>query len=147
MRPRRLLIRYATGLTSAYVLTIVEVVAIVVALIGHGVVTRNNIITLVVVSVVGALAVALGAVLNVGPTLRWVSAGLTPTDAQLHHASRIMQYQSAITLTPWVLIAAIVLPVNYDQGPAVLIMFTSAILFGAIATVCTGFLLTLRTLR
>lgn len=147
MRPRRLLIRYATGLTSAYVLTIAEVVAIVVALIGHSAVTRNNVITLVVVSLVGALAVALGAVLNVGPTLRWVSAGLTPTDSQLHHAARIMQYQSAITLTPWLLIAAIVLPVNYDQGPYVLIMFTSAILFGAVATACTGFLLTLRTLR
>ena len=85
MRPRRLLIRYAAGLTFAYVLTVAEVVAIVASLVGRSVATSNNVITLVVVSVVGTVTVAVGAVLIIAPTLRWVGAGLTPTDSTVAH--------------------------------------------------------------
>ncbi len=147
MRPRRLLIRYAAGLTLAYVLTVAEVVAIVVSLIGRSFVTSGNVIALVVVSVVGTITVAAGAILTVAPSLRWLDAGLTPTDAQLSSATKTMRRQTAITLAPWALAAAILVPLNLDAEPAVLIVISSAILFGAIANVCTGFLCTLRTLR
>ncbi|GJF10664.1 adenylate/guanylate cyclase domain-containing protein [Mycolicibacterium cyprinidarum] len=147
MRPRRLLIRYAAGLTSAHLLTVAEVVAIVVSLAGGSVVTSYNVIALVVVSIVGTAAVAAGAVLIVAPSLRWLSAGLTPTHAQLRTATNTMRNQAIVTLAPWVLMAAILVPLNLDAAPAVLIVIASAILFGAIATVSTGFLFTLRTLR
>ena len=147
MRPRRLLIRYVAGLTSAYVLTVAEVIAIVAALIGRSVVTTGNVITLVVVGVGGTATVAAGAVLNVAPSLRWMSAGLTPTDAQVRAATKVMRRQYLITVAPWVLAAAILVPLNLGSGPAVLVALPAAILFGAIATVCTGFLFTQRTLR
>lgn len=147
MRPRRLLIRYATGLTSAYLLTVAEVVAIVVSLLGRSVVTTANVITLVVVTAGGIVTVAAGAVMIVAPSLRWTSAGLTPTDAQLRAATKITGRQWAISAAPWIIAAAILVPLNLDARPAVPIVMASAILFGAIATVCTGFLFTLRTLR
>lgn len=147
MRPRRLLTRYAAGLTWAYVLTVAEVVTIVVSLVGRNVVTSGNVIAFVVVSVVGTATVAVGAVLIVAPTLRWLDTGLSPTDAQLRSATKMMRRQSAITLAPWGLAAAVLVPLNIDAGPTGLIVLASAILFGAIATVCTGFLFTIRTLR
>lgn len=147
MRPRRLLIRYAAGLTSAYVLTVAEVVAIVVPLIGPSVLTPGNVIALVAISVVSTIAVATAAVLIIAPSLQWVSAGLTPTGAQLRSATKTTRRQSAITVAPWALAAAVLVPLNLDAEPAVLIVIVSAILFGAIANVSTGFLFTLRTLR
>lgn len=141
------MIRYATGLTSAYLLTVAEVVAIAVALIGRSIVTTPNVVTLAVISAVGALTVALGAVLNVAPTLRWMRAGLAPTDAQLRVATTIIGRQYAITIAPWVLAVAILTPLNLDHGIRVLIVLSAAFVFGVIASVCTGFLFTLRTLR
>jgi class 3 adenylate cyclase len=147
VRPRRLLIRFAAGLTFAYVLTVAEVVAIVVSLVGRSVVTAGNVITLVVVGLVGTATVAAGAVLIVLPTLRWMSAGLKPTDAQLRTATRTMRRQTAITVAPWVLIGAILVPLNLGAGTTTLTVIATATIFGAIATVCTGFLFTIRTLR
>ncbi|CAA0118524.1 putative protein [Mycolicibacterium vanbaalenii] len=147
MRPRRLLTRYAAGLTWAYLLTVAEVVAIVVSLVGRSAITPGNVIAFIAVSVVGTVTVAAGAVLIVTPTLRWLGAGLTPTDAQLRTATKMMRRQAAITLAPWVLAAAILVPLNIDTGATGLIILASAILFGAIATLCTGFLFTIRTLR
>ncbi len=78
--------------------------------------------------------------------MRWLGTGLSPTDAQLRSATKMMRRQSAITLAPWGLAAAVLVPLNIDAGPTGLIVLASAILFGAIATVCTGFLFTIRTL-
>ncbi|MGE0215235.1 adenylate/guanylate cyclase domain-containing protein [Mycolicibacterium sp.] len=147
MRPRRLLLRYAAGLTSAYVLTLAEVVAIVLALAGRRVITVGNVVTFGVVGFVGTATVAAGAVAILAPSLRWLGAGAEPTPAQVQTAARTMRRQAAITLAPWVLTAAILVPLNLDGDVAVFIVLTSALLFGAIATVCTGFLFTLRTLR
>ncbi len=147
MRPRRLLIRYAAGLTSAYVLTVAEVVLIVRSLVGPSVITSANVLTLGVVGVVGTAFVAGGAVLILRPTLTWLSAGLTPTDAQLRTATKMMRRQSAITVAPWAVAAAIQVPLYLDTGPVAVIVIASTMLFGAVATVCTGFLFTIRTLR
>ena len=147
MRPRRLLSRYAAGLTTAYLLTVAEVVAIVVALSGRSVVTAGNIVTLALVVLVGTATVAIGAVLIVLPSLRWLESGRRPTPAEIRTTAKTIRRQSVITLAPWLLTAAILVPLNRHADAKVFVVITTALLFGAIATVSTGFLFTLRTLR
>ncbi|WP_024448214.1 adenylate/guanylate cyclase domain-containing protein [Mycolicibacterium iranicum] len=147
MRPPSLLVKYAAGLTFAYLLTVAEVVAIVVALAGRGVVTLGNVVTLSVVGLIGITTVTLGAVLILRPSLRWLNAGRRPTPAEIRTTSRITRRQAAITLAPWLLTAAVLVPLNLHAEATVFIVLTTALLFGAIATVSTGFLFTLRTLR
>lgn len=147
MRPRRLLTRYAAGLTSAYLLTVAEVVAIVVALAGRSVVTLGNVLTLAVVGLIGTVTVAVGAVLIVRPSLRWLNAGRRPTPDEIRVTAKTMRRQAVITLAPWLLTAAILVPLNLHAPATVFVVLTTALLFGAIATVTTGFLFTLRTLR
>ena len=43
--------------------------------------------------------------------------------------------------------AAVLIPLNAGDGVRVQILLISAVIFGAIATVCTGFLFTQRALR
>jgi len=43
--------------------------------------------------------------------------------------------------------AVVMIPLNIDDGPRVMTLITSSTLFGATATVCTGFLFTQRPLR
>ena len=104
VRPRRLLVRYAAGLTFAYVLTAAEVVAIVVSLAGRSVVTAAAMSSRsVAVGLVGTATCRRGrACCIVAPTLRWMSAGPRPTDAQLRTATERSRRQSAITVAPWV---------------------------------------------
>ncbi|MGV0874822.1 adenylate/guanylate cyclase domain-containing protein [Mycolicibacterium sp. XJ879] len=147
MRPRRLLARYAAGLTFAYLLTVAEVIAIVLALTAGRTATTENILTAAVLICIGTATTAVGAVLIVAPTLRWVGSGRAPTEAERQTALKTLQRQSMIAVAPWVLTAAVLVPLNLDAGPEVKVVIASAIVFGAIATVPTGFLFTLRTLR
>ncbi|KRE30649.1 cyclase [Mycobacterium sp. Soil538] len=147
MRPRRLLTRYAVGLTTAYLLTVAEVVAIVGALGGRGVVTVGNIVTLVVVVTVGTTTVGLGALAILRPSVRWLSAGRRPTPAEIATTAKIIRRQAGIMAAPWLLTAAVLVPLNRDAEASVFVVITTTLLFGAIAAVCTGFLFTLRTLR
>lgn len=147
VRPRRLLTRYAVGLTTAYLLTVAEVVAIVGALGGRGVVTVANIATLIAVVTVGTATVGLGAVAILRPSLRWLAAGRRPTPAEITTTAKIIRRQTAIMLAPWLLTAAVLVPLNLDADASVFVVITTTLLFGAIAAVCTGFLFTLRTLR
>jgi adenylate cyclase len=111
------------------------------------VVTGENVWTSVALLIVGTSTVAVAAVLIVAPTLRWVSSGRTPTEVERQTVLKTLRRQTAVTLAPWVLTAAVVIPLNLGAGAEVQVVIASAILFGAIATVCTGFLFTLRTLR
>ena len=147
MRPRRLLVKYAAGLTSAYLLTVAEVVAIVVAMSGRSVVTVGNVVTLVVVSLVGTATVSVGAVLIIRPSLRWLTAGRRPTPREVTTMARTTRRQAAITVAPWLLMGAVLVPLNVTADRTAFVVMTTALLFGAIATVCTGFLFTMRTLR
>ena len=146
MKPRKLLVRYAAGLTFAYLLTTAEVSALVVSLTGRGGVTTAIIVAALAVVVVGTATVAVGAVLIVAPAMRWLGKR-EPTDAERQSALKILRRQSAITAAPWALGAAVMIPLNLNANAEVQVVMLSAILFGAIATVCTGFLFTLRTLR
>jgi class 3 adenylate cyclase len=146
VKPRRLLIRYAAGLTFAYLLTTAEVGALVISLTGRGRATSAIAYGAVAVIIVGTAIVAVGAVLIIAPTLRWLGIR-EPTDAERRSALKIMRWQSAITVAPWIVGAAVMVPLNLGAPIELQVVIISAILFGAIATVCTGFLFTLRALR
>lgn len=147
MRPRRLLTRYVAGLASAYLLTAVEVIAIVASLAGRSVLTLANVITAAALLAVGTATVAASAAYIVLPSLRYLRGGRAPAPDERRSTLKIMRRQSAATVAPWILTAAVLVPLNLDAEPEALAVIGSAMLFGAIATVCTGFLFTLRTLR
>lgn len=147
MRPRRLLVRYVAGLAFAYLLTAVEVIAIVASLAGRSVINLDNVITAAALLTVGTAIVGASAAYIVLPALRYLRARREPTAAERRSTLMMMRRQSAATVAPWILTAAVLVPLNLDAGSEALAVIGSAMLFGAIATVCTGFLFTLRTLR
>jgi class 3 adenylate cyclase len=147
MRPRTLRSRYAAGLTFAYLLTASEVVAIVLSLGGRGVITTRNLVTAVVVVVLGVATAALGGILIVAPSVRLLGSGREPTEEERQRALSITRRQSAILVVPWILTGAIFIPLNLDGGAKGALVIGTAILFGAAASMCTGFLFTQRTLR
>lgn len=147
MRPGRLLLRYAAGLAFAYLLTAVEVVVLVASLAGHSVATLGNAIIMAVLLVVGTATVGASAVYILLPAVRYLRAGRDPTPSERRSTLNIMRRQSVATVAPWILTTAVLVPLNRDAGSEALAVIGSAMLFGAIATVCTGFLFTLRTLR
>jgi adenylate cyclase len=136
VRPRRLVVRYAAGLTFAHLLSAAEVVAIAISVsdetvIGaQAVLSTKNLISTVAIVVAGAVVVCVGGV--------WI--------AQRKPLS-ITRRQSALLLTPWAVAAVVMIPLNVDGGWRVEVLIISAIMFGATATVCTGFLFTQRSLR
>lgn len=146
MKPRRLLIRYAAGLTFAYVLTTAEVIVLVISLTGRGKATPAITIASAAVIITGIAIVAVGAVRIVAPALKWLGIR-EPTDDERRLALKTLRRQSAITAAPWILGAAVMVPLNLAAPLELQVVIGSAILFGAIATICTGFLFTLRTLR
>lgn len=141
------MLRYTAGLTSAWLFTLGEVVAIVMSLAGRSVVTTGNAVALAVIATVGTGTVAIGAIAILSPSLRWLDAGREPTASEVRTAAKTMRRQASITVAPWVLTAAIIVPLNLDAPVDAFVVLTSATLFGAIATVCTGFLFTLRAIR
>ncbi|MGE2837005.1 adenylate/guanylate cyclase domain-containing protein [Mycobacterium sp. SMC-4] len=147
MRPPRLMFRYAAGLISAWLFTLGEVVALVISLAGSSVLTASNGIALAVIGTVGTATVAGGAVAILAPSLRWLGHDRAPTPDEVKTAAKTMRRQAALTLAPWIFAAAIVVPLNRTAPVDTFVVITSAIMFGAIATVCTGFLFTLRTVR
>lgn len=147
MRPRRLLLRYAAGLAFSYVLTAGEVIVIVASLAGRSVMTVGNVVTAAALLSVGTAIVAVSAVAILTPALRYLAAGRQPTPAERRSTLNIMRRQSAATVAPWLLTAAVLVPLNLGARPTTMAVIGSAMLFGAIATVCTGFLFTMRTLR
>src|SRR3954454_18622392 len=146
MRPRSLLVRYAAGLAFAYLLCAAEVVAIVISVSGESVIGAQvilgpkNLAATVAIVTVGTISVWLSSVALVGRALH--RAGSTR-----RRAPNITRRQSAILLTPWVLAALVMIPLNIHGGARVLTLLVSAFMFGATATVCTGFLFTQRPLR
>jgi class 3 adenylate cyclase len=129
------------------VLTVAEVVAMIVTLSGRSVVTVGNVVGFAAVALVSTATVACGAVLIIRPSLRWLDAGRRPTPAEITTMAKTMRRQAAITVAPWLLMAAVLVPLNLSADTAVFVVLTTALLFGTIATVCTGFLFTVRTLR
>jgi adenylate cyclase len=146
MRAPSLLVRYAAGLAFAYLLCAAEVVAIVISVSGESVIGAQailgpeNLVATVAIVIVGTISVWLSSVALVGRALRRAAS-------TRRRAPNITRRQSAILLTPWVLAAVVVIPMNIHGGPRVLTLLVAAVMFGATATICTGFLFTQRPLR
>jgi adenylate cyclase len=151
VRPRSLLVRYAAGLAFAYLLTAAEVVAIVISVSGETVIgaqavmSVKNLIATVALVVIGTITVSVGGATMVAPALH--RADGEPAAPQQRKTPNITRRQSAILLTPWAVAAFVLIPLNLHDGVRVATLLISAILFGATATVCTGFLFTQRALR
>src|SRR5262245_17023882 len=149
MRPRSLVVRYAAGLAFAYLLSAAEVVAIVISVSretvidAQSVLSATNLIATVAIVIAGTVSVGLSGVALVARALRRAgAAGTTP-----RKPPNITRRQSAILLAPWALAAVVMIPLNFDGGIRVVILIVASIMFGATATVCTGFLFTQRALR
>lgn len=151
MRPRSLLVRYAAGLAFAYVLCAAEVVAIVISVSGEAVIGAqavrdlNNLIATVLIIVVGTASVAIGGAALVARAFHNPDRERQPTAPR--KSPNITRRQSAVLLTPWIVAAAVMIPLNVSSGGRVEVLIISAVMFGATATVCTGFLFTQRSLR
>jgi adenylate cyclase len=153
MRPNDLRVRYGAGLAFAYLLSAVEVVAIVISVSGQtvtdaqSVLSTKNLIATVAIVVAGTVIASVGGVAMVAPVLR----RLDSTQESITHDRRkplnITRRQSVVLLVPWAIAASVMIPLNLDARIRVTVLIAAAILFGATATVCTGFLFTQRTLR
>jgi adenylate cyclase len=147
MRPRSLLVRYAAGLAFAYLLSAGEVVAIVISVSGEAVIGAQAVLS-------GINLIATVAIVIFGTVTVWLS-GVALVARALHRAGpartrkppNITRRQSAILLTPWAIATVVLIPLNLEGGVRVLTLLVSAVIFGATATVCTGFLFTQRALR
>jgi class 3 adenylate cyclase len=133
-------------LTFAYLLTTAEVTALVISLTGRGKSTPTVAVAAAGVITIGAVIVAVGAVRIVAPALQWLGIR-EPSDEERRSALKTLRRQSAITAAPWIVGAAVMIPLNLRAPAELQVVIAAAILFGAIATICTGFLFTLRTLR
>jgi class 3 adenylate cyclase len=151
MRPPSLLVRYAAGLAFAYLLCVAEVVAIVISVSGeavigaHAVLDLNNLIATVAIVAGGTATVAMGGAAVVARAFHKPDRDRESTAPR--RSPNITRRQSAVLLTPWVVAAAVMIPLNASSGGRVEVLIISAVMFGATATVCTGFLFTQRSLR
>src|SRR3954452_20840517 len=125
MRPRSLLVRYAAGLAFAYLLCAAEVVAIVISVSGEAVIGARevlgptNLVATVAIVIVGTISVWLSSVALVGRALHRAGS------ARPREAPNVTRRQSAILLTPWVVAAVVMIPLNSDGGIRVLTLIAS----------------------
>ena len=153
MRPRSLVVRYAAGLAFAYLLSAAEVVAIVISVSGETVIgaqavlSTKNLIATVAIVAVGTISVTVGGIALVALALHRRDADRESSAALPRKPLNVTRRQSVILLTPWAVAAVVMIPLNIGGDLRVTTLITSSILFGATATVCTGFLFTQRALR
>jgi class 3 adenylate cyclase len=151
MRPRSLVVRYATGLASAYLLSAAEVVAVVISVSrqtvidAQSVLSTRNLVATVAIVIVGTVWVGLSGVALVARALDRCGPAHQATAPR--KPPNITRRQIAILLTPWAMAAVVAIPLNSHAGLRVSVLIVAAIMFGTTATVCTGFLFTQRPLR
>jgi class 3 adenylate cyclase len=137
----------------ALLLAAAEVVAIVVSLGDHAVAgaesvfSAKNLIATIALAAAGAVSVTVGGILIVAPLRSWVGSGREPTAQERSTALNISWRQTAILSAPWLIAAAVLIPVNLKGGAGVVLVIGVSIMFGATAAISTGFLFTQRTLR
>jgi adenylate cyclase len=150
---RRLSIEYATALAVAYLLAVIEAAAILVPLRGHTSVSvsadfvQGNTVAVLALVALGVVAVAVGAVLNLAPTLRWYVAGDEPTDQQREAAMKMPGRQSAMLLLTWGSVGAVFATLNLAGGAQLLLPILLGVVLGGPAAAGIGMLLGQRTLR
>ncbi len=151
---RRWSARYAAGLAVTHLVAVADAAAILLPLrpqtqiLAEGIYTEKNLITMVLLALVGTAALAVGGVVILAPTLRWFVAGDTPDADQRRAAFQLTSRQSGILVATWLVGAAVFILLNLDSHLAVLVPVMSAVaLGGAAASVSTGLLLAQRFLR
>ena len=103
----RIGIDYAVRLAFAHVVSAGATTVIVISLSkntagdARALLTQQNLVTLVLLVTVSAIAGAAADVLNVYPSLRWYAGGHRPSPAQSRAAIRIPARQTAVHLVVW----------------------------------------------
>jgi adenylate cyclase len=150
---RSLSIRYAGRLALAHLLAVAASTAIVIPLGGltlrgaRAYFTEKNLIAAVVLVVLGTMAIAVGGVMNIRPTLRWFVPGQEPNTDQRRAAIRVAGRQSAIIAATWAVSGTIVALLNVDAGAAAAVPTFIGVVLGASLAMGTGLLLTQDGLR
>src|SRR5689334_17145018 len=145
---RGLAARYATRLASAHLAAVAVAFLLAVPLGGLTLTgpreyfTEKNFLVAGVVVVLGTVAVAAGAVMNISPVARWFVAGEQPDEAQRRSAMRLVGRQSAILAATWATSGLVFILLNLKAGAAVAVPTVLGTSLGAAAAVCIGLLLT-----
>lgn len=145
----RYAIQYASDISLAYVLAVIDVAAIMIPLRGHTSIgfAEKNMPAVVMVCVLGTICVAVAGVLSMVPTLRWFLAGDEPTTQQRDAAITLGARQTWILLSAWGLSGAIIMLLNWSAGPSLLLPILLGVMLGGPAAAGTGLLLAQRSLR
>lgn len=146
-------LRYATGLTFAHLLTAAEVVAVVVSLSGQTVsgaatlLTRDNLVLVVVVVLVGSMATTVAGYRNIVPSLHWYLAGAEPDVEQRKRAIHIARRETVILVGTWFVSAAVLIFANRHVGLGPEVMIVATAVFGGPSSISTSLLFTQRITR
>jgi adenylate cyclase len=152
-KARRLSIQYAAGLAFAHLLAVGDAAAIVIPLHDRTVsaaytyFAAKNMVTAVVLVVVGALAVAVGGAMSLAPVLRWFVQGRQPNPDERRTATGLVKRQSLILAATWAASGVIFLALNLDGGVTLAVATLLAVVLGGSAAAGLSLLLTQRTLR
>ena len=150
---RRLSTHYAAGLVLAHIIALTQSAAILIPLSGHttsgaqAYLTLHNVILAVALAVLGTIVTAVGALVNLAPTLRWYVAGSEPGPGQRRAALSLITRQSAMLAATWAAAGTIFILLNRNGGLGFAVPCLLGIAVGASAAAGTGLLLTQRTLR
>ncbi len=150
---RRLSIHYAAGLAGAHLLAVADAAAIVIPLHGqtasdaYAYFSAKNLITAVILVLLGAMAVAVGGAMNFAPVLRWFVPGNQPNPDQRRTATSLYRRQSLILAATWAASGAIFLALNLDGGVTLAVAILLAVVLGSSAAAGLSLLLTQRSLR
>ena len=149
----RLAANYASRLAGAYLLSITAAVAILIPLGGEALLgaqhyfSQRNIIGSAVLVAVGTVAVAIGGVLNILPTLRWFVPGLEPDERQRKSLTRLLGRQCALLAGTWVVCGACSILLNLDGGVGIIVPTALGVALGGSAAAGIGLLLTMSMVR
>lgn len=146
-------IRYAAGLGFAHLLGVAEVLVIVGMLSGYTLggaqahFSGKYVINAVIVICLGTLAVLVGGVLVIRPSLLWFVAGHDPDTKQRHTAMTVMRTQAVLLAATWISSGAIFIVLDPEGGFTLAVSTGLAVVFGGAAATGTAVLLTQRTIR
>jgi class 3 adenylate cyclase len=146
-------VQYAAGLAGAHLLGIADAAAIVIPLRGQipaeaqPYSVAKSVLTVTIIVVLGTVAVAVAAILNLAPMLRWFVRGQQPDADQQRAAMRLLGRQSMILAATWTVSGVAFLLLNLDRVVALAVPTLLAIVFGGTAAASLGLLLTQRPLR
>lgn len=150
---RGLPIQYAARLVSAHLLAAADAAAIVIPLRGQtanearAYFAAHNVITVVILVVLGSVVVGVGGAMNLAPTVRWFVVGQRPDPNQRRTAMRLVRRQSMVLGATWAATGLIFVLLNLDGGVGLATATLLAVVFGGIAAQSLSLLLTQRSLR